>query len=243
MNDVTKGHTVHAYDQELGRVRGLVLEMGEYVLEQTRMAVNALAEGDPGLARQVVDREPRVDHFELDADEAIFSLIAKRQPAALDLRLILALSKVVGDLERAGDKAEQIAWCVIRLLERDGQQPASRILHHVRRLDEVARSMLERSLEALNQLDVEGALDVFADDHRLDEEFEAGLRHLMTFVLEDSSLVGQLVDLVFALRALERIGQHAGNIAEQVIFIAKGKDVRYQNKEVLIETLRRRGRR
>ncbi len=243
MNDVTKGHTVHAYDQELGRVRGLVLEMGEQVLEQTRMAVNALAEGDPGLARQVVDREPRVDHFELDADEAIFSLIAKRQPAALDLRLILALSKVVGDLERAGDKAEQIAWCVIRLLERDGQQPASRILHHVRRLDEVARSMLERSLEALNQLDVEGALDVFADDHRLDEEFEAGLRHLMTFVLEDSSLVGQLVDLVFALRALERIGQHAGNIAEQVIFIAKGKDVRYQNKEVLIETLRRRERR
>ncbi len=243
MNDVTKGHTVHAYDQELGRVRGLVLEMGEYVLEQTRMAVNALADGDPGLARQVVDGEPRVDHFELDTDEAIFSLIAKRQPAALDLRLILALSKVVGDLERAGDKAEQIAWCVIRLLERDGQQPASRILHHVRRLDEVARSMLERSLEALNQLDVEGALDVFADDHRLDEEFEAGLRHLMTFVLEDSSLVGQLVDLVFALRALERIGQHAGNIAEQVIFIAKGKDVRYQNKEVLIETLRRRGRR
>jgi phosphate transport system protein len=243
MNDVTKGHTVHAYDQELGRVRGLVLEMGEYVLEQTRMAVNALADGDPGLARQVVDGEPRVDHFELDTDEAIFSLIAKRQPAALDLRLILALSKVVGDLERAGDKAEQIAWCVIRLLERDGQQPASRILHHVRRLDEVARSMLERSLEALNQLDVEGALDVFAEDHRLDEEFEAGLRHLMTFVLEDSSLVGQLVDLVFALRALERIGQHAGNIAEQVIFIAKGKDVRYQNKEVLIETLRRRGRR
>ncbi len=243
MNDVTKGHTVHAYDQELGRVRGLVLEMGEYVLEQTRMAVNALVEGNPGLARQVVDGEPRVDHFELDTDDAIFSLIAKRQPAALDLRLVLALSKVVGDLERAGDKAEQIAWCVIRLLERDGQQPASRILHHVRRLDEVARSMLERSLEALNQLEVERALDVFADDHRLDEEFEAGLRHLMTFVLEDSSLVGQLVDLVFALRALERIGQHAGNIAEQVIFIAKGKDVRYQNKEVLIETLRRRGRR
>jgi phosphate transport system protein len=242
MNDVTKGHTVHAYDQELGRVRGLVLEMGECVLEQTRVAVNALVDGDPGLARQVVDQEPRVDHFELDADEAIFSLIAKRQPAALDLRLVLALSKVVGDLERAGDKAEQIAWCVIRLLERDGQQPASRILHHVRRLDEVARSMLERSLGALSQVDVERALDVFADDHRLDDEFEAGLRHLMTFVLEDSSLVGQLVDLVFALRALERIGQHAANIAEQVIFVAKGKDVRYQNKEVLIEALRRRDR-
>ena len=242
MNDVTKGHTVHAYDQELGRVRGLVLEMGECVLEQTRVAVNALVDGDPGLARQVVDKEPTVDHFELDADEAIFSLIAKRQPAALDLRLVLALSKVVGDLERAGDKAEQIAWCVIRLLERDGQQPASRILHHVRRLDEVARSMLERSLGALSQVDVERALDVFADDHRLDDEFEAGLRHLMTFVLEDSSLVGQLVDLVFALRALERIGQHAANIAEQVIFVAKGKDVRYQNKEVLIEALRRRDR-
>lgn len=241
MNDVTKGHTVHAYDQELGGLRGLVLEMGELVLEQTRKAVAALITGDAGLARQVLNDEPRVDHFELDADDAIFNLIAKRQPAAVDLRLVLALSKVAGDLERAGDKAEQIAWCVTRLLERDGQQPAAKILHHVRRLEEVACSMLERSLHALGELDIEPALDVFADDRQLDNELDAALRHLMTFVLEDSSLLGQVLDLVFALRALERIGQHAGNIAEQVIFVAKGKDVRYQNKEVLIEVLRQRG--
>jgi len=241
MNDITKGHTVQAYDKELGRLRGLVLEMGEYVLEQTRGAVSALTGGDIQLARQVVDREPKVDRFELDADDAIFNLIAKRQPAARDLRLILALSKVTGDLERAGDKAEQIAWCVIHLLERDGQQPAARILHHVRRLDEIACSMLERSLDALGRVETAPALDVFADDHRLDDELDAAMRHLITFVLEDSSLVGQVVDLVFALKSLERIGRHATNIAEQVIFVAKGEDVRYQNKDVLIEALRQRG--
>ncbi len=240
MNDITKGHTVHAYDDELGRVRGLVLEMGKYVLEQTANAVAALMTGDAARARQVLDNEPKVDRFELEADEAIFSLIAKRQPAAQDLRLVLALSKIVGDLERAGDKAVQIAWCAIRLLERGGQHPANKILHHVRRLDEVARSMLERGLDALGRADIEPALDVFSDDRQLDDEFDAALRHLMTFVLEDSSLVGQVLDLVFALKALERIGQHATNVAEQVIFVAKGKDVRYQNKEVLVETLRHR---
>lgn len=241
MTDISTGHTVHAYDQELGGLRGLVQEMGEFVLEQTRKAVAALITGDARLARQVLDDEPRVDDFELDADDAIFHLIAKRQPAAVDLRLVLTLSKVAGDLERAGDKAEQIAWCVIRLLERDGQQPAAKILHHVRRIEEVACSMLERSLSALGEVDIEPALDVFAADHQLDDQLDAAMRHLMTFVLEDSSLVGQVLDLVFALRALERIGQHAGSIAEQVIFVVKGKDVRYQNKEVLIEALRRRG--
>jgi len=240
MTDITQGHTVQAYNQELGRLRGLVLDMGEYVLEQTHAAAQALIAGDVALARSVIDKEPKLDQMELDADEAIFNLIAKRQPAAIDLRLVLALSKIVGDLERAGDKAERIAWCVVRLLERDGQQPAAKILHHVRVLADLSCAMMERGLDALARAEVEPALDVFADDRRLDDELDAALRHLITFVLQDSSLVGQVVDLVFAIKALERIGQHASNISEQVIFIAKGKDVRYQNKEVLIEALRKR---
>lgn len=236
--DVTKGHTVRRYDEELGDIRGLVLEMGEYALEQLRAAVTALNTGDVNLARRVVDKERRLDYFELDADEAIFNLIAKRQPAAIDLRLVLALSKATGDLERTGDKATQIAWCTIRLMEREGQQPSPRLLHHVRSLHDISSAMLERAMEALGTADVDAALDVFARAKQLEDEFDVALRHLMTFVLQDVSLVGQVLDMVFALRALERVGDHAGNIAEQVIFVAKGRDVRYQNKENLIEALR-----
>jgi len=266
MAEVIKGHTVRKYDKELSNARRLVLEMGAQVLEQVRKAVSALDEGDMGLAREVVDNERRIDSCELVIDEAIFDLIAKRQPAAIDLRFILALSKVAGDLERAGDKAAQIAWCAIRLMGRTRRQPASKkILHHIHSLDQIARGLLECSLDALAKVDVDLALDVFEDGSQmgdlagrrsgrktasspgelengsqLDDGFDAAIRHAMTFVFEDTQLVGQVLDAVFVLRALATIGDHAGNIAEQVIFIAEGKDVRYQNKEILVDTLRER---
>lgn len=267
ITEITKGHTVRKYDKELGNARKLVLEMGGQVLEQVRKAVSALSEGNIDLAREVVDNERKIDACELDIDEAIFDLIAKRQPAAIDLRFILALSKVAGDLERAGDKAAQIAWCVIRLMERTDRRPVSKkILHHIHSLDQVARHLLEHSLDALAKVDVDLALDVFKDGSQLngltgrqsgttetagsldeleegsqlDDGFDAAIRHAMTFMFEDTRLVGQVLDVVFVLRALANIGDHAGSIAEQVIFIAKGKDVRYQNKEVLIDVLRER---
>jgi len=265
MTDVTEGHTVRKYDRELGTARKLVLKMGAQVLEQVRKAVSALDKGDVDLAREVVDNERKIDSFELEIDEAIFDLIAKRQPAAIDLRFILALSKVAGDLERAGDKAAQIAWCVIRLMGRTSRRPTSKILHHIRSLDQVARHLLERSLDALAKVDVDLALEVFEDgsqleglagrqsgsgtagplevledSSQLDDGFDAAMRHAMTFVFEDTQLVGYVLDVVFVLRALTNIGDHAGNIAEQVIFVAKGKDVRYQSKEVLVDALRER---
>lgn len=266
MTDVTKGHTVHKYDEELGNARRLVLEMGAQVLDQVRKAVGALDQGDADLAREVVDHEREIDACELRLDEIVLDLIATRQPVGRDLRFILALSKVTGDLERAGDKAAQIAWCAIRLMGRTSRRPASkRILHHIHSLDQIARRLLERSLDALAKIDVDLALEVFEDGsqidgltgHRsgteptnplgglengsqLDDGFDAAIRHAMTFVFEDTQLVGQVLDVVFVLRALANIGDHADNIAEQVIFIAKGKDVRYQNKEVLLDTLRKR---
>jgi len=271
MTEITKGHTVRKYDKELGNARKRVLEMGGQVLEQVRKAVSALSEGNIDLAREVVDNERKIDACELDIDEAIFDLIAKRQPTAIDLRFILALSKVAGDLERAGDKAAQIAWCAIRLMERTDRRPVSKkIPHHIHSLDQVARHLLEHSLDALAKVDVDLALDVFEDGSQLngltgrqsgttetagsldeleegsqegsqlDDGFDAAIRHAMTFMFEDTQLVGQVLDVVFVLRALANIGDHAGSIAEQVIFIAKGKDVRYQNKEVLIDALRER---
>ena len=121
MNDVAKGHTVQRFDQELTLVRDQVLAMGKRVLEQVSAASGALTEGEVNLARQVVDRERQIDRQEMAIDEGIFNIIAKRQPAAIDLRLVMALSKCTGYLEQAGDKAEQIAWCALRIREREGR--------------------------------------------------------------------------------------------------------------------------
>ncbi len=235
----TKGHTVRAYDSELVQLRGLVLEMGERVIEQVTDAVAAMVEGDPEPARVVIERERKIDYLELDVDENIFSTIAKRQPAAVDLRLVLALSKAVGNLERAGDKAEDIAECALRIQGREARLEPS-IFHHVRRLGNQSCCMMERAMGALARTDVDQALDVFADDSKLSDEVAAAMRHLMSFVVEDPSLLSQVIDLLFAIKALERIGNHAGNIAEQVIFVAKGRDVRYQSRENVIAALRRR---
>lgn len=238
-NEPTKGHIVKSYDTDLAQLRGLVLEMGERVVEQVTDAVAAVVEGDPIPAHEVIDRERKIDYFELDVDDDIFNIIAKRQPAAVDLRLVLALSKVVGNLERAGDKAEEIAECALRIQNRDGCQDPG-IYHHVGRLGKTACCMMERALDALARTDVDQALDVFADDSSLAEDVAAALRHLMSFAVEDPSLFSQVIDLILAVKALERIGNHAGNVAEQVIFVAKGRDVRYQSRENVIAALRRR---
>lgn len=214
--------------------------MGERVLDQAQSAINALINGDLGVAQQVVDRERNIDYMELDADEEVFNLIAKRGPTAVDLRLTLALSKVIGDLERAGDKAARIARCAIALDYRSSRLPEPKILHHIRAMSGVVCRMLTNSLDALARTDVDVALAVFQDDRSLEQEFDAAMRHLMTFVFEDPSLVGQVIELVFGLKSLERIGNHAGNIAEQVIYVAKGQDVRYQNRENLIGALGQR---
>jgi len=238
-NEPTRGHTIRAYDSELAQLRGLVLEMGERVVEQLTDAVAAVVEDDPAAARDVTERERKIDYLELDVDEDIFNIIAKRQPAAVDLRLVLALSKVVGNLERAGDKAEDIAECALRLHEREGRRDPD-LYHHVAGLGKQACCMMERALDALARTDVQRALDVFADDRKLRDEVSAATRHLMSFVVEDPFLLSRVIDLLYTVKTLERIGNQAGNIAEQVIFVAKGRDIRYQSRENVIAALRQR---
>ncbi len=235
----TRGHTVRAYDNELSQLRGLVLEMGDRVVEQVTDAVAAMVQGDPTPARQVIERERKIDYSELDVDEDIFNILVRRQPAAVDLRLVLALSKAVGNLERAGDKAEDIADCALRVQARD-PKPDPSMFHYVARLGKLSCCMMERVLDALGRTDVDQALDVFEDDSGLADEVAAAMRHLMSFVVEDPAFLSQVIDMIFAVKALERIGNHAGNIAEQVIFVAKGRDVRYQSRENVIAALRSR---
>ena len=207
--------------------------MGELVLEQVGKAVKALSDKDHELARRVVEQDRHVDQFDMRADEEGLRVLALRQPLATDLRLVLALSKSVNELASAGNKAKKIARFSMLLTADDLRQPNRKLLRHVCLMKENACDMLRRSLRALSEMDVAAAVEIVKEDDELDEEFEAGMRHLSTFMLEDSSAIRRVLDMVFVLKALERVGDHANHIAEQVIFVAEGRDVRYLSPDVL----------
>jgi phosphate transport system protein len=233
MNDVTQGHTVHAYNDELAQLRSVVLDMGKLVVDQAKNAVKALCENDEALSDSVVERDRQVDQFDMEADEEVVRVLALRQPVAMDLRLVLALSKVASELAQAGNKAKKIAHCSAHLSDDQTRMPHKKLLRHVRLMNERAYSMLERSLEALAKVDVKAAIAVVKEDDELDQEFDAGMRHLVTFVWDNPSTISRVLDMVFVLKALERVGDHANHIAQQVIFVAEGRDVRYVSPETL----------
>ena len=233
MNQITEGHIVHAYDGELSQLCEMVLEMGKKVVEQVGKAVKALNTSDHELARRVVEQDRHIDQLDMRADEDILRVLALRQPMATDLRLVLALSKAVNELASAGNKAKKIARFAAVLSADDLRKPNRKLLRHVYLMKERACDMLERSLAALAGMDVSAAVEIVKEDDELDEEFEAGMRHLSTFILEDSSAIRRVLDMVFVLKALERVGDHANRIAEQVIFVSEGRDVRYLSPEIL----------
>jgi phosphate transport system protein len=233
MQDITQGHTVHSYNDDLVKLRGVILKMGDFVLEQVSNGTKALCEADMELSRQVVDRDRAIDELDMEAEEDVLQIIALRQPQATDLRLVLALSKIASQLASAGNKAKKIAGFTANLLEDDDRLPRPRLLRDIRIMSDKASRMLEQSLAAVVEMDVPTAVAVAKADEDLDEEFDAAMRHLATFMLQDPSTIARILDMVFVLKALERIGDHANHIAEQVIFVAEGRDVRYVNKELL----------
>jgi len=236
--DPTQGHTVRGYDRDLSRLRDLILEMGERVVEQTQTAVRALLEGDLGPAYRVLDREPQIDYLALDADDEAYKLIARRQPKAVDLRFVLALSRIANEAERAGDKAARIAHRTIGLRE-DGTEPSPSLCECLRRLDELVCCAFERAMEAVATFDIQLALSVFEDETALEQANQDLIQHLTSGKEEGLSLAH--LEALFAMgHALNRIGNHAATIAEQVIYVAEGQDVRFRNREILIETLRHR---
>lgn len=236
--DLTDGHTVRAFDRELGRLRGLILEMGERALEQTQWAIAALLQSDPSLAYRVLDREPQIDFLALDADEEVFRLIARRQPTAVDLRIVLALGRIAAEAERAGDKAVRVARRSLELLETDGH-PCAAFLTVIRRLDEVACCAFQRSIAAVAQFDIALAVGIFEDEPLLYETALAVERALGDTDAEPPPLI-QLAPLLHIAHALTLIGEHGAAIAEQVIYVAEGTDIRFRNREILIETLKHR---
>jgi len=227
------GHIVQRFDAQLGSLKGLVLEMGQVVLQQLREAQTALQDGDTGIARQIVHRDREVNAYDMKGQELCLELLATRQPVASDLRFVMAMAQAINNLERAGDEAKKLGRTVLEVYGDGGMQPVPAIFLDAERMTELATELLEDALEAVQELDVDKAVAVVQGDQLLNDTFQAGLRRLATFLFEDARNIRHVIEAVFVLKALERIGDHASNIAEFVIYAVKGKDVRYVQSEHL----------
>ena len=218
-------HTSKQFDAELESIRSRVLEMGGLVESQIRRALEGLATGDRKLLDDVITTDHRVNGLEVALDGECSHVIVKRQPAASDLRLLFGITKTVTDLERIGDEAQKIARMAKSIHEREG---AARPLHvDVRHAAEIALSMLREALDAFARLDVTAAAEVIREDAAIDSEFRSILRQLVTYMMEDPRTITTALEIVWVAKAIERMGDHAKNMAEYVIYIVKGTDVRH----------------
>jgi phosphate transport system protein len=222
--DTYGDHISHQFNEDLANLKEDFLRMGGMVEQQLHDAIDALIDGDGHLADEVRGRDKQVDMLELELDEESTRIIARRQPAARDLRLVISVIKMVSDLERVGDEAKKIAKFALSLAE-EGKAPRGYV--EVRYIGQHVGAMLRDGLDAFARLDADLALRVMREDKRVDEEYQAATRTLVTFMMEDPRNISRCMAIMWVLRALERVGDHACNLAEHVIFMAKGEDVRH----------------
>jgi len=217
-------HISGQFNAELEGLRNQMLEMGGKVEQQLASAVEALVNMDSGQAELIINRDHEVNQMEMSIDDQCASILARRQPAASDLRLVVAIIKVNTDLERIGDEAAKVARQAMRLSETSNS--ASNFIE-IRHISTHVAGMLRRSLDAFARLDDQAAVEVVKNDSIVDKEYGSALRSLMTFMMEDPRAIGGIINEMWALRSLERIGDHASNIAEHVIYLVRGMDVRH----------------
>jgi phosphate transport system protein len=225
-------HASKQYDLDLDSIRSRVLQMGGLVESQIRRALDALASGDRALIDDVIATDHRVNGMEVALDGDCSQLIVRRQPAANDLRMILAITKIVTDLERMGDEAQKIARMARSLHDRGTVQPPHSV--DVRHAAEIALSMLARALDGFARLDVAAAAEVIRDDAAIDSEFQSLLRQLITYMMEDPRTISTALEIVWVAKAIERIGDHSKNMAEQVIYIVRGTDIRHTDPSKIL---------
>ena len=223
-----EGHTVQRYNGDLNNLHLKVLEMGGLVLDQVKNAQLALKHKDINGANRVLARETEVDTLELAIDEQLIAIMAKRGPVARDLRVIMSMSRTVTDLERIGDEAARVAHLARNLYESERSQPSSHLMRDVITMGQLALEMLQESLESFDGLNANHARALVCRENELDLEFQSSLRRLATFLLEDARNVGHAIYIVLLTKAVERIGDHARNIAEYVIYMVRGEDVRHR---------------
>lgn len=222
-------HTSKQYDVELESVRSKVLEMGGLVEQQIVNALESLTSADLNLAKDVMARDARVNALEVQVDEDCSHIIARRQPAARDLRMIMMMVKTITDLERIGDEATKIARTAQRIYEQDRMYKPR--FNEIKSMVAIVREMLRTSLDSFARLDVSQTVEVAKQDEQVDEQFRAAMRQLITFMLEDPRTISMSLEVLFVAKAIERIGDHAKNISEYVVYMVKGKDIRHTSLE------------
>ena len=226
---MSEKHLSSQFDSELGAVSTRVMEMGGLVEAQIRQAIYALSQFSVEAANEVTATEARVNTMELDIDRDLSSIIARRQPTARDLRLLMAISKATANLERVGDEAEKIARMVRSIIQSGA--PRSLPSLELRVASDMASGLLRKALDAFARLDTTAALAILKEDNLIDQEFDGFVRKLITYMMEDPRMISPSLDLLFLAKAIERIGDHAKNIAELIIYIVKGADVRHAPME------------
>jgi len=226
---MTDRHLSSQFDADLNLVSNRLMEMGGLVEKQIERAMQALIALDVDVASEVVDDEHLLNEMEVEVDEEIGNIIARRQPTARDLRMLMASSKTVTNLERAGDEARKIAKRA-RRIDEDGAARTINIAE-IRLSGEMAGRMLHRALDAFARLDTVAAMQVVHDDQAIDDEFRAFVRKLASYMMEDPRSISVCLDYLFVAKAIERIGDHATNIAEFVVYVAEGTDVRHVSRK------------
>jgi len=220
-----ENHIMKQFDEELEEIRTQLMEMGGKVEQQLKNAIKAVIKADSSLAEEVIRDERLVDEMEVDIDEACILIIARRQPAASDLRFVMMVTKAVNDLERIGDEAKKIANHAIILSEQDS---LSQGYKEVRHLGSSVSAMLANALDAFARFDVKAAMNTLEEDAQIDLDYKTALRELVTYMMEDPRSISRAINILWVVRSLERIGDHAKNLCEQIVYVVKGKDIRHQ---------------
>ena len=226
-------HISQQFNEEMDNLRNQVLKMGGLVEQQIENATIALRNLDVAQAEKIIRKDHKVNALEVNIDEECTRILARRQPTASDLRMVIAVIKTITDLERIGDEAEKVAKMAINISEDDGRFHT----HYdgIRHLSGQVSQMVRQALDSFARLDVETALQVLRSDDEADEEYQVLMRQLITYMMEDPRTITESLDIMWAARAFERIGDHAKNIGEYVIYLVEGKDIRHMDMEELEE--------
>lgn len=234
-NENHRGHISQQFNQELEDVKTRMLEMGGMVEKQLKMASQAVLDADSKLGEEVIARDDEIDSLEVQIDEVCGLILARRQPAAGDLRLVLAVIKTIRDLERMGDESAKIAHMAVNLGE---EGIPSEGMVEFRHIADLVAKMVNHTLNAFARLDAKSALEIAEQDSQVDSEYGSAIRSLATYMMGDNRTITRVLNVLWALRALERIGDHAKNISEQIVYVAKGVDVRHENLDDFAEQIR-----